>query len=87
VATTLEQTKVELTEQIAITGPGEPGRRFITAYYVNDRAAADLLIDWFQRQDGVAAVRMHEGLARTHAGGVVSREAGALPSRYGGSSP
>jgi hypothetical protein len=78
VATTLEETKVQLTEEIAITGPGEPGRRFVTAFYVNDRAAADLLIDWFQRQEGVAAVRLNEGVARTHARGSGNRSAGEV---------
>ena len=78
VATTLEETKVALTEEIAITGPGEPGRRFVTAFYVNDRTAVDLLADWFQRQEGVAAVRLHEGTTRTHARGEGSPEAGAV---------
>jgi hypothetical protein len=78
VTTTLEEIKVQLTEEIAITGPGEPGRRFVTAFYVNDRTAADLLIDWFQRQEGVAAVRLHEGVTRTNARGAGTRDAGAV---------
>lgn len=78
VATTLEETRVALTEEIAVTGPGEPGRRFVTAFYVNDRTAVDLLTDWFQRQKGVAAVRLHDGTTRTHARGAGSRDAGAV---------
>jgi hypothetical protein len=78
VATTLEETKAQLTEEIAVTGPGEPGRRFVTAFYVNDRMAADLLIDWFQRQEGVAAVHLHDGVTRTHASGAGTRDAGAV---------
>ena len=78
VATTLEETEVQLKEEIAVTGPGEPGRRFVTAFYVNDRTAADLLIDWFQRHEGIAAVRLHEGVTRTHARGAGTRDAGAV---------
>jgi hypothetical protein len=77
-ATTLEETKVQLTEEIAITGPGEPARRFVTAFYVNDRTAADLLTDWLHRQEGVAAVDLHEGVTRTHARGAGSRDSGAV---------
>ena len=77
-ATTLEETKVQLREEIAVTGPGEPARRFVTAFYVNDRTAADLLIDWFQRQEGVAAVHLHDGVTRIHARGAGTRDAGAV---------
>jgi hypothetical protein len=78
VATTLEETEVQLQEEIAVTGPGEPGRRFVTAFYVNDRTAADLLIDWFQRQEGVAAVRLQDGVRQAEARGVGNRDAGAI---------
>ena len=69
---------MQLQEEIAVTGPGEPGRRFVTVFYVNDRTAADLLIEWFQRQEGVAAVRLHEGARRAQARGAGNREAGAI---------
>ena len=78
VATTLEETEVQLQEEIAVTGPGEPGRRFVTAFYVNDRTGADLLIDWFQRQKGVAAVRLQDGVRQAHARGAGNRDAGAI---------
>lgn len=78
VATTLEDTEAQLKEEIARTDAGPTPQRFVTAYYVNDRTAADLLIDWFQRQKGVAAVRLHEGVTRTHARGAGSRDAGAV---------
>jgi hypothetical protein len=78
VATTLEETEAQLKEEIARAEPGHTQGRFVTAYYVNDRAGADLLIDWFQRQKGVAAARLHEGVTRTHARGAGSREEGAV---------
>jgi hypothetical protein len=76
VATTLEETEAHLRQEIARPDPGP--RRFVTAYYVNDRTAADALIDWFQRQKGVASARLQESLTRTHARGVGIRGARAV---------
>jgi hypothetical protein len=76
VATTIEETEAQLKEEIPRTGSGI--RRFVTAYYVNDRTAADLLMDWFQRQKGVASVRLQEETTRTHGHGAGNRDAGAV---------
>ena len=76
VTTTLEETEAQLKEEIARANRG--ARRFVTAYYVNDRTAADLLMDWFQRQRGVASLHLQEGVTRTHARGAGNREAGAV---------
>jgi hypothetical protein len=78
VATTLEETESQLRRDLARTGPAQAHRSFVTVYYVNDRTAADLLIDWFHRQEGIAAVRLHDGASRTHARGAGSREAGVV---------
>jgi hypothetical protein len=76
VATSLEDTEVHLKEEIERSDSGQ--RSFLTAYYVNDRTAADLLIDWFQRQEEVASARLQEDLTRTHARGVGIRGARAV---------
>lgn len=77
-ATTLEETEVQLREEIARSTPMQRHRSFVTVYYVNDRTAADLLTDWFRRQEGVAAVRLHESASRTRVQGVASRAGGAV---------
>jgi hypothetical protein len=80
VSTSLEETEAQLNEEIARADPGARG--FVTAYYVNDRTAADLLMDWFRHQKGVASVRLQDGATRTHARG--GREPGSgrgLPGR------
>jgi hypothetical protein len=76
VATSLKDTETDLQEEVA--GSDRGPRSFVTAYYVQDRAAADLLIDWFQRQKGVASARLDEGLTRTHARGVGVTNAGTV---------
>jgi hypothetical protein len=76
VATSLEETEAHLKDEI--TRNGSERRSFVTAYYVIDRTAADLLLDWFQRQEGVASARLQEGLTRTHARGAGNRDAGAV---------
>jgi hypothetical protein len=78
VATTLEETESQLRRDLARTEPAHAPRSFITVYYVNDRTAADLLMDWFHRQKGVAAVRLHDTASRTQARGAGSREAGVV---------
>lgn len=47
-------------------------------YYVSDQIAAGLLSDWFQRQQGVAAVRLHESPRRFRVQGIASRVGGAV---------
>jgi hypothetical protein len=78
VATTLEETEAQLKEEIVRIGQEQAHRRFVTAYYVNDRTAADLLTDWFRRQKEVAAIGLHEGVTRTHARGAGNRNAGGV---------
>jgi hypothetical protein len=77
-ATSLEQTESQLKEEIARRDHRPAHRRFVTAYYVNDRTAADLLTDLFRRRKEVSAVRLHEGLSRTHARGAGNRDAGRV---------
>lgn len=74
--TTLEETEAQLNQEIARTGPGT--RRLVTAYYVNDQTAADLLTDWFQRQKDVASVRLQDGATRTRVHGAGNPEEGVV---------
>jgi hypothetical protein len=77
VAWTLEETKVQLLEDLAQLSP-EQRTRFVTVYYVEDEAAAELLGDWLRRYEQVAAVRLgHVGDA-TRLQGVGNRYAGRL---------
>lgn len=76
--TTLEETEARLREDLERATPTQRRVSFVTVYYVNDRTAADLLTDWFRRQEDVAAVRLHESASRTRVQGAASREAGAV---------
>jgi hypothetical protein len=74
---TLEETKVQLLEDLAQLSP-EQRTRFVTVYYVEDEAAAELLGDWLRRHNRVAAVGLgHVGDA-TQVRGVGNRYAGRL---------
>jgi hypothetical protein len=76
-AWTLEETRVQLLEDLAQVSPDQQ-TRFVTVYYVEDEAAAELLGDWLRRDDQVAAVQLgHVGDA-TRLRGVGNRYAGRL---------
>jgi len=72
--TTIEQTEAELNREVAGSEAGP--RRIVTVYHVNDRSAVDLLMDWLRRQDGVASVRLEDGITRTRTGGAGNRNEG-----------
>lgn len=76
-AWTLEETKVQLLEDLAQLSPEQP-TRFVTVYYVEDEAAAELLGDWLRRREQVAAVRLGHSGDVTRVRGVGNRSAGEL---------
>jgi hypothetical protein len=77
-AWTLKETEARLLDDVARRKPAQRDGRLVTVYYISDQGAADLLTDWFRRQEGVSKAGLNPTDGRTHVWGVGTREAGAV---------
>jgi hypothetical protein len=75
---TLKETEARLLDDVARRKPAQREGRLVAVYYISDQGAADLLSDWFRRQEGVSKASLSSTDGRTRVSGVGTREAGVL---------